>query len=607
MYVRFFSLIGLSVLTLAGQAQSQEAAPANKTFHNPILPGWNSDPSCTFVKEWDNTFFCTVSSFLAFPGVPVYASKDLVNWKLASNALTRPEQLPELSRNSQQNEGIWASTVRYHEGTFYLITSYVSWYEGWGPKILLFTTTDPYDDASWTGPLHVDNPANDIDPDLFWDNGKAYMSVAAGIYVSEIDLSTGTATEPYRVWNGTGDRNPEGPHFYHKDDYYYLLIGEGGTETNHSVTMARSEEFEGSFVGAPQNPILTAKNTDRYFQTVGHADLFQDASGNWWGVALATRSGPKWEIYPMGREMVLFAVKWEEGEWPVLDPVLGTMTGPLPPTDRSIPGDGHWVDEPDVVEFAPGSDIPRHFFFWRPPKASLFAVSPEGHPGTLQISPSPVNLSATPDFKPAEDGLGFIARKQSATLFNYTVDVSFEPEVEDEEAGISVFLTQFQHIDLGIVNLPASNGTNTNQAFRFRVEASGKPNITVPETVTIPVPESWRSEKIRLSVSAVSDSLYILGAAPASRPGEYREIGSASALIVSGGTGPFTGEPPLDIRSRLILECTDIAMQALSLALMLRTTAARGGRLRTSAGGDILLSRKRLMATVSCRLDRIRW
>lgn len=604
----FFSLVGLSVLALAGQGQSQEAAAANKTFHNPILPGWNSDPSCTFVKEWDNTFFCTVSSFLAFPGVPVYASKDLVNWKLASNALTRPEQLPELSRNSQQNEGIWASTIRYHEGTLYLITSYVSWYEGWGPKILLFTTTDPYDDASWTGPLRVDNPANDIDPDIFWDtDGKVYMSVAAGIYVSEVDLSTSTATEPSRVWNGTGDRNPEGPHFYHKDDYYYLLISEGGTETNHSVTIARSEEFEGPFVGAPQNPILTAKNTDRYFQTVGHADLFQDASGNWWGVALATRSGPEWEVYPMGREMVLFAVNWEEDEWPVLDPVLGTMTGPLPPTNRRVPGDGHWVDEPDVVDFGPGSDIPRHFFFWRPPKTSLFAVSPEGHPGTLQISPSPVNLSGTPDFSPAEDGLGFIARKQSATLFNYTVDVSFKPEVEDEEAGISVFLTQFQHIDLGLVNLPAGNRTGAALAFRFRIEASGKPNITVPETVTVPVPEAWGSDKIRLSASAVSDSLYVFGAAPASRPGDYREIGSASALIVSGGTGPFTGELPSVIRSRgrPRWKYAYLTVQVPLLARLLPTMAAVGRRLLTSADGDILLSRKRLTTICGFRLNCI--
>ncbi|KAI3402269.1 hypothetical protein diail_199 [Diaporthe ilicicola] len=159
----FYTLIWLFIIALADQGRSHGLASGNKTFHKPIIPVWNSDPSCTFVKEWDNTFFCTVASFLAFPGVPVYASKDLVNWKLASNALTRPEQLPEPSRNSQQNEGIWASTLRYHEGTFYLITSYVSWYEGWGPKILLFTTTDPYDGASWT-PL-----ARDLQSDLVYE------------------------------------------------------------------------------------------------------------------------------------------------------------------------------------------------------------------------------------------------------------------------------------------------------------------------------------------------------------------------------------------------------------------------------------------------------
>ncbi|KXH59190.1 arabinofuranosidase [Colletotrichum salicis] len=452
--MRLFSLIWLSIVTQTARSQSQEA---NKTFNNPILPGWNSDPSCTFVKE-------------------------------------------------------------LHDGIFYLITSYVSWYEGWGPKILLFTTTDPYDDASWTGPLRIENPANDIDPDIFWDNEKVYMSVAAGIYISEIDLSTGAAQEPVKVWNGTGDRNPEGPHLYMKDDYYYLLIGEGGTETNHSVTIARAKEMAGPYEGAPRNPILTAKNTDS--------------------------SGPAWEIYPMGRETVLFAVKWEDGDWPVLDEVRGVMNGPLPLTNRDIPGDGHWVDEPDVVDFAPGSEIPRHFVFWRPPKTDLFRVSPEGHPNTLQISPSPVNLSATPAFSPEQDGLGFITRKQSATWFNYTVDVSIQPKVENEEAGISVFLTQVQHIDLGIVTSPACSNQSLVPRFRLQVEASGKPNITVPDTFLVPVPKAWRLDTIRLSVSAISDSKYVFGAAPASRPEEYLEIGSASALIVSGGSGPFTGKLP---------------------------------------------------------------
>ncbi|PVH83907.1 glycoside hydrolase family 43 protein [Cadophora sp. DSE1049] len=512
-----------------------------KPYTNPILPGWNSDPSCTFVAEYNNTFFCTTSSFLAFPGVPVYASKDLTHWKLASNALNRPSQLPELSSNGQQNEGIWASTIRFHDDMFYLITSYIS-FAKWEPKLLLFTTSDPYDDAAWSDPVHVENPANDIDPDIFWDDdGKTYMAIAAGIYISEINTSTGAATEPFKVWNGTGDRNPEGPHLYKKDGNYYLLIGEGGTETNHSATIARSKDIRGPYEGNPANPILTAKNTDNYFQTVGHADLLQDAEGNWWAAALATRSGPPWEVYPMGRETVLVPAKWEEGEWPVLDPVRGRMTGPLPPRNMNIPGNGHWVGDPDVVDFPPGSALPRHFAFWRPPKTSLFAISPLGHPNALRISPSRANLTTDAAFQPLVDGLAFVARKQSATLFDYSVDVSFNPTVAYEEAGISVFLTQFQHIDLGIVNVPDKKSGTLTPTFRFRVEASGKPNTTVPDTKTIPLPRSWAKGPIRLSVSAKSDDMYVFSAAPASKPREVRIVGSVSAGIVSGGSGPFTG------------------------------------------------------------------
>ncbi|KAK7418730.1 hypothetical protein QQX98_003748 [Neonectria punicea] len=482
-----------------------------KAYNNPILPGWNSDPSCTFVKELDATFFCTTSSFLAFPGVPVYASKDLVNWKLASNALTRPEQLPELSFNGQQSEGIWASTVRYHEGVLYLITSYVTW-SPWGPKILLFRTTDPFNDDAWEGPLRVENPGNDIDLDLFWDrNGKTYMSVAAGIYISEVDLSTGAAKAPIKVWNGTGDRNPEGPHIYDKDGFYYLLIGEGGTETNHTATIARSKSLQGPYEGYDGNPILTAKNTDEYFQTVGHADLFQDASGNWWAVALATRSGPDWEIYPMGRESVLVPVKWEKGEWPVLDMVRGKMSGPLPERNRNVPGNGHWNRLLSRIKSAEASGL------LAPAQVeSLFAVSPKGHPNTLRISPSRVNLTADASFEPKKDGLGFVFRKQSSTIFAYSVDVLFDPTEPDEEAGITIFLT-------------------------FRVEASGKLGEEVPKERTLTIPKAWLGKPIRLIARASSGSSYVLSAALASASKEEKVLGHASASIVSGGSGPFTG------------------------------------------------------------------
>jgi beta-xylosidase len=538
MLLRLIWALAVPLLAMPGFC----ADTGNTTYTNPILPGWNSDPSCTFVPEWDNTFFCTTSSFLAFPGIPVYASKDLVNWRLASNGLTRPEQLPELTNQGEQNEGIWASTLRYRDGVFYLITGYVT-LRTWGPKLLLFTTTDPYDDGAWSDPVRVDNPRNDIDPDIFWDHGgKIYMAIAAGIYIHELDIETGAVTEPFIVWNGTGDRNPEGPHLYHKDNYYYLLIGEGGTETNHTATLARSNDVRGPYEGDPSNPILTNKNTDAYFQTVGHADFFQDAAGNWWAVALATRSGPEWEKYPMGRELVLVPMTWPEGDWPVLDQVRGEMSGPLPPQNLDVPGAGHWVDSTDVVDFHPGSSLPKHFSFWQPPHAELFKISPRGHPNTLRISASRANLTANPDFDAAVEGQGFVFRRQSATVFHCSVDLSFNPQQEEEEAGVTVFLTQFQHIDLGIVGIKKHGSRRVDPTLRFRVEASGKPGVEVPETAQVAIPQRWLDKPIRLSVYATEEGYYILSAVSTRGYDEPIEVGKASSLIVSGGTGPFSGK-----------------------------------------------------------------
>lgn len=161
---------------------------------------------------------------------------------------------------------------------------------------------------------------------------------------------------------------------YKKDGWYYLMIAEGGTELDHAITIARARRITGPYEGYENNPILTNRGTDEYFQTVGHGDLFQDADGNWWGACLATRSGPEWEVYPMGREAVLFPVTWEEGEWPILSPVRGEMSGPLPlPADRdTVPGDGPFVSDPDVYDFAEGTAIPRNLVYWRVPRDGAF-------------------------------------------------------------------------------------------------------------------------------------------------------------------------------------------------------------------------------------------
>ena len=172
------SMLGLLLLLCVGTLPLQILA-WNSTYGNPILPGFHPDPSCVFVQELDNTFFCASSSFSVFPGIPIHASKDLVNWKLISNALSRPEQLPTLAVTNKSTSGIWASTIRYQEGTFYLLTTLVfddqpeSNFSRWDNMI--FTSSDPYTSASWSQPVHFNFTGYDTSP--FWDaDGTVYVT-----------------------------------------------------------------------------------------------------------------------------------------------------------------------------------------------------------------------------------------------------------------------------------------------------------------------------------------------------------------------------------------------------------------------------------------------
>ncbi|RMZ43285.1 hypothetical protein AFCA_009291 [Aspergillus flavus] len=527
---------GVSALSFLALATSALCQPIGLSpYTNPILPGWHSDPSCAYVEE-DDTIFCVTSTFIAFPGLPIYATKDLQNWKQVSNVFNRPSQIPSLSNTTNQQGGIYAPTLRYHDGTFYLIVSFL------GPEIkgLVFTSSDPYSDAAWSEPLEFS--VRGIDPDIFWDDdGTVYVTSAddARIQHYSLDLQTGETGPVTYLWNGTGGASPEGPHLYRKDDFYYLMIAEGGTELNHAETMVRSKNRTGPWELCPHNPILTNRNTTQYFQTVGHADLFQDGTGNWWAVALSTRSGPEWKNYPMGRETVLAPATWEEGEWPVIQPVRGQMQGPLPRENKDgIKGDGSFVNEPDHVTFAPGDSIPSHFLYWRYPETSNFAVSPQDHPNTLRLTPSLYNITGNASSTP-EEGITLLTRRQTDTLFTYSVDIAFDPQVPDEEAGVTLFLTQLQHVDLGLVLLESQNGTSS-PAFQLRTEGHGNYEGSLPGRI-VSVPEGWRGEPIRFQIQAVSDTQYEFSVASVKTPAQRAVVGYADSRIVSGDTGRFTG------------------------------------------------------------------
>lgn len=527
---------------------------ANSTYTNPMLPGWNSDPSCIFVPEHNSTWFCTTSSFLAFPNLPIYASQDLQNWRLISHAYNRVQQYPNITSTgvAVQFDGTWASTLRHHNGTFYLTTAFVT-VETFDPAILLFHTTDPFDDAAWSNPKQIPNAAQGADPDIFFDlDDSVYVTVANGtgpwsITQYKVDLEAVTSSEPKVIWDGNGEASPEGPHIYHRDGWYWLLIANGGTQLNHSIAMARSQTVDGPYAGYEGNPVLTTRGTDEYFQTVGHGDLFQDENEQWWGCALATRSGPEWVVYPMGRETVLYPVTWHQGEYPVFEPVRGTMQGwelPLPVLDP--PGDGPLVNASQALDFAPRDSLPRNFVTWRAQNEvqDSFVTSPEGFENTLRLRPSRANLTGDTSFVPGQEGQSFIARKgQSHTLFNFTVDlVNFAPTQPGEEAGITAFLTQTQHFDLGVVTIASSNSSGpVAKMLRFRAEASGQTTFSAPETVVQAVPSSWEGLAIQLRVRTLNDTSYELSAASAASRGEVIVLGVGSAGILSGGAGMYTG------------------------------------------------------------------
>ena len=176
---------------------------SNVTYYNPVITGWHSDASCIHSGEY---FFCATSSFLWYPGLPVDASKDLINWKPASHVWTRPSQVPNAGRNATWlNGGFFAPTLRYNSGDYYLINVYL-WDTSFDESLLgtIYKTKDPFDSSSWSEPVYFTSP--DIDCDLFWDDDGTVYLHTAGIRQQEINLQTGETTPPRYVWNGSKSR-----------------------------------------------------------------------------------------------------------------------------------------------------------------------------------------------------------------------------------------------------------------------------------------------------------------------------------------------------------------------------------------------------------------
>lgn len=267
------------VVFLAALASWTTVLTQEMVYKNPVISGFYPDPS---VCRNGDDYYLVTSTFQYFPGVPVFHSKDLVNWKQIGHCLTRKTQLP--LDNCRSSGGIYAPTIRYHNGTYYMVTTNVT-----GGGNFYVTTDNP--SGEWSDPVWVKQGG--IDPTIFFDdNGEVFFTSTGNneIVLSKIDIKTGKLLSDIKsIWAGTGGRYPEAPHIYKLNGWYYLLIAEGGTEYGHMVTIARSKNIWGPYESNPENPILTHRTRFGQYnpiQGTGHADIIQAHDNSWWMVFL---------------------------------------------------------------------------------------------------------------------------------------------------------------------------------------------------------------------------------------------------------------------------------------------------------------------------------
>ena len=385
-----------------------------KEYSNPILRGFYPDPSICRVGM---DYYLVTSTFEYFPGLPIFHSKDLVNWEQVGHGFSRPTQM-KISDVGPNGMGIFAPTIRYINGRFYIVCTNVS-HESLNKGNFLIWTDDIR--GEWSDPIWLDLPG--IDPSLFVDDdGTVYYSgTDGGIYLVELNLETGETSERRDIWFGTGAADPEGPHLYKKDGYYYLVISEGGTSYGHMISLARSRDINGPYEVYEKNPVLTNRSTGNPLQAVGHADLFEDINGNWWAVCLAIRPSGYPLTHILGRETSLIPVTWKDGEWPSFGKdghLYLEMEGPIPETD--------WQPKMEKTDWL--SLYTRH--------ADLITQTPEGfllHPNRVHLSDNAM--------------MSWIGRRQQELncTFEATIKLNF-----DAEAGITTYLNPFHHYDLSV-------------------------------------------------------------------------------------------------------------------------------------------------------------
>lgn len=421
---------------------------ANEYF-NPVMAGFYPDPS---ICRKGDTYYLVNSSFSFFPGVPIFESKDLVNWKQIGNVLDRESQLPLY--NQGVSGGIFAPAISYNEKnkTFYMITTNIA------RGNFFVKTQDPA--KGWSEPIYL-KEVGGIDPSFYFDkNGKAYIvnndapsstpnyEGERSIWIREFDVKNDCVIGEQKeiVRGGTHVvKNPiwiEGPHLFKEGKYYYLMCAEGGTCDFHSEVILRAKDPMGPWEEYTEgNPILTQRtgldpNRPDIVTSSGHADLVKGPKGDWWAVFLACRPYQD-DFYNTGRDTYLLPVTWKDG-WPtILDkglaiPTVNKKAGLQYEEGLNNTGNFKYTDNFD------NGKLDMRWMYLRNPDFSAYSLGDNG----LTIKASDANIY---ERKP----LSAVFRRQQHNTFTAETEVTFNPSNEKEMAGFALLQNENYNFTFG--------------------------------------------------------------------------------------------------------------------------------------------------------------
>ncbi|WP_242689268.1 glycoside hydrolase family 43 protein [Pedobacter sp. SYSU D00535] len=462
-------------------------------FYTPILQGCYPDPAIT---RKGNDYYLVNSSFAMFPGVPIFHSRDLVNWKQIGHVLDRPSQLKV--EKSSFSGGVYAPDIKYnkHNDTFYMITTQIS--GGMGNMVV--KTKDPL--KGWSDPIKLQ--FDGIDPSLFFDeDGKAYVvhndapdkgkELYEGhrvIKIWDYDLENDRVipgTDKIIVDGGTDIRQKpiwiEGPHIYRKNGRYYLMCAEGGTGDWHSEVIFSSDRVKGPYKPANNNPILTQRHFPKQrtnkMDWTGHADLIEGPNGKYYAVFLGIRPNEKDRVNT-GRETFMLPVDWS-GDFPVFENGLV----PLKPKIRMPEGVKNQTGQNGFfpsgnftfTDAFNGGQLDHRWIAMRGPREAFVSYTKAG----LVLNPFSTSIK---ELAPVSS----LFHRQQHNHFNATVTIRYAPQSENDLAGLAHYQSEKFNYVFGI-----TKKGNDNYLVLARTEA-GNTKVLASEKIDIRKPVQLQIE-----------------------------------------------------------------------------------------------------------------